>query len=672
MYYSSFGILAVILHLIINHNLVHMRRRDDRNEPRDRYRHFLYATLVFYITDLMWGFLVESRIRPLAYADTLLFFASMALSVLLWTRYVVAYLGKKGTLATVFRTVGWCIFAFVLLALAANFFFPVIYTFTEDTEYVPGFGRYILLIVQFLLFICVSVYSFIVARRSEGSDKIHYMAVSASGGVMAVLIVVQTLFPFAPFYTIGCLIANCVIHVFVEEDQKKVQQLITADAKKEKERYSQIAASLAEDFDAIYYIDIASGRYLEISSGVEYRSLQIPESGDDFYADSRENVIKHVHPDDRVFAESMYYRDTIQMNLSHRGTYSYKYRIMIGDEARYFRFVVKLAEDGDHFVMCSKDIQDTITAETALIEKQKANVTFAQIAESLASNYDVIYYVDAGTGEYVGYTSKNIFGELKVDESGDDFFADTRKTIGMLIHPLDRERMLTILDRDYFLTTLERRKQFDHQYRLIVNDRVQHTRLSVRSSSDHTHMIIGVENIEDEIIKEKEHLRALNTEKELARRDELTGVKNKTAFTELEKAIQENIETRSCDMPFAIVVCDLNDLKKINDTRGHKAGDDYIIASSKLMCGVFDHSPIFRIGGDEFAIYLTGHDYDHRKELLEKLQKTVRFNLEKHDGPVIASGLAEYDRFGDESIYDIVDRADHLMYEDKRELKAIG
>ncbi len=672
MYYSSFGILAVILHLIINHNLIHIRRKDDRNEPRDRYRHFLYATLLFYITDLMWGFLVDIKIRPLAYADTLLFFVSMALSVLLWTRYVVAYLGKKGILSTLFRAVGWGIFVFVMLALVVNFFYPLIYTFTDDTEYVPGFGRYILLIVQLLLFICISVYSLFVAKRSEGSDRIHYLAVSASGGVMAVLIVAQTLFPFAPFYTIGCIIANCVIHVLVEEDQKKVQHKIAADAQKERERYSQVAGTLAEDYDAIYYINITSGRYLEISSSTKFSSVHLSPSGDDFYADSRENVIKYTHPDDRVFAESMYYRDTIQMNLSHRGTYSYKYRKMVGDEARYFRFLVKLSEDGDNFIICIKDIQDTITAETAMIEKQKVSVTFAQIAESLASNYDVIYYVNAGTGEYVGYTSNNIFGELKVDESGDDFFADSRKTIGMLIHPLDRDRMLTVMNRDYFLTTLERRKQFDHQYRLIVNDRVQHTRLSVRSSSDHTHMIIGVENIEDEVRKEKEHLRALNTEKELARRDELTGVKNKTAFTELEKSVQENIETGTHDTPFAIAVCDLNDLKKINDTMGHKAGDDYITSSAKLMCGIFDHSPIFRIGGDEFAIFLTGSDYTSREELMEKLRSTVRSNIEKGEGPVIASGIAGYDPSASESIYDVFERADHQMYENKRELKAIG
>ena len=57
-----------------------------------------------------------------------------------------------------------------------------------------------------------------------------------------------------------------------------------------------------------------------------------------------------------------------------RKSYSYQYRIMIGDAARYFRFQVMLSEDGEHFVLCLKDSDATITAETALLENQKTSV----------------------------------------------------------------------------------------------------------------------------------------------------------------------------------------------------------------------------------------------------------------------------------------------------------
>ena len=106
MYYSSFGILAIIHHMILNYNVLRKGKEESSDKASYHYRLFLNALLVFYAADLLWGFLVESGIRLLAYADTWLFFATMALSVLLWTRYVVAFLDKKGIRSTSFLAAG--------------------------------------------------------------------------------------------------------------------------------------------------------------------------------------------------------------------------------------------------------------------------------------------------------------------------------------------------------------------------------------------------------------------------------------------------------------------------------------------------------------------------------------------------------------------------------------
>ena len=158
--------------------------------------------------------------------------------------------------------------------------------------------------------------------------------------------------------------------------------------------------------------------------------------------------------------------------------------------------------------------------------------------------------------------------------------------------------------------------------------------------------------------------------REETRRDELTGTRNKTAFTELEKSVQDNIDKGIDYLPFAIVVCDLNNLKKINDTKGHKAGDEYIKESAKVLCDEFKNSPVYRIGGDEFAIFLRGQDFTKRKDLVDDLHKKVIENLNKHEGPVIAVGMADFDPREDLSVEEIFERADHLMYEDKEELKS--
>ena len=202
---------------------------------------------------------------------------------------------------------------------------------------------------------------------------------------------------------------------------------------------------------------------------------------------------------------------------------------------------------------------------------------------------------------------------------------------------------------------------------VVGGGRSQYTRMTVTYSSDHSHFIICVENREEDVRREKEHLAALSTANEMARRDELTGTKNKTAYHEMEKELQKL--TKAGGDPFGIVVCDINGLKHINDTEGHKAGDDYIKAACRLVCRIFHHSPVYRIGGDEFVAVLRGQDFANRESLVSGLRRRVEENIRIGEGPVIASGLAEFQPYSDRSVEDVFNRADNHMYEEKARLK---
>ena len=95
-----------------------------------------------------------------------------------------------------------------------------------------------------------------------------------------------------------------------------------------------------------------------------------------------------------------------------------------------------------------------------------------------------------------------------------------------------------------------------------------------------------------------------------------------------------------------------------------------IILNAKLLCDIVVHSPVFRVGGDEFVVFLRGNDYLARQELMEKLHNTVRENMKKGSGPVLAAGVSEYIPETDSLVSDIFDRADREMYEDKHRLKS--
>lgn len=161
---------------------------------------------------------------------------------------------------------------------------------------------------------------------------------------------------------------------------------------------------------------------------------------------------------------------------------------------------------------------------------------------------------------------------------------------------------------------------------------------------------------------------------ELMEKDSLTHVKNRMAFDRFLEKLVDRYKYGSSE-PFAVVYFDINDLKVINDALGHEQGDTYIRNCCRLICDAFKHSPVFRIGGDEFVAVIFSGDYENRQENMAYLQDRmaeIKRNSD-HLAPVemlsIASGMAEYDPDTDVDILDVFKRADEHMYENKYIMK---
>lgn len=451
-------------------------------------------------------------------------------------------------------------------------------------------------------------------------------------------------------------------------DAQVRQREIDEEIARQKEIYNQITASLAGQYDTLYYVNIENSTYLEISSTDEYKKLNVPATGNDFFAESRRSIRKYVHPEDQEKALRIHYKDVMLSNLRYRSSFSLAWRLVVNGKVRHIRHTEIMSRDKKHIIVCIENIDAEIKAELAMKADQKKNVTYTQIAERLAAHYDFIYYIDCESTHYAEFSIKKKSGELKLQDEGEDFFAASRKNMNRLVYSGDRDRIRLFLDKDNLISKLENRRQLTEDYRMIIDGgKTQYTRMTVTYASDYSHFIICVENREEDVRREKKHLEALSMANEMARRDELTHTKNKTAYNEMEKELQSRIG-EGCD-PFGIVVCDINGLKMINDTEGHKAGDDYIKTSCMLICRIFHHSPVFRIGGDEFAVILRGHDFENREKLISRLRRQVEENVRIGEGPVVASGLAEYQPYEDTRVEDVFNRADNQMYREKTRLK---
>ena len=106
---------------------------------------------------------------------------------------------------------------------------------------------------------------------------------------------------------------------------------------------------------------------------------------------------------------------------------------------------------------------------------------------------------------------------------------------------------------------------------------------------------------------------------------------------------------------------------------GHDRGDTYLKAACRLICRIFQHSPVFRIGGDEFAVILRNSDFENRQQLVNEFEASVKANNasvnNRWEEINIAMGIAVYDPDLDQSALDVVRRADGIMYSNKRNQK---
>lgn len=161
---------------------------------------------------------------------------------------------------------------------------------------------------------------------------------------------------------------------------------------------------------------------------------------------------------------------------------------------------------------------------------------------------------------------------------------------------------------------------------------------------------------------------------QLAYRDGLTGVGNRTAFQEW----LEELEGKKKEYPgIAIMMFDVNDLKYVNDHLGHQRGDDLIVGSADIIKSALEtvEGSCYRIGGDEFAGILVGEKVEER---CEKVMAIFRDAMESYNAVPgqqirisIAGGYAVYDHEQeDEMLMDVYQQADVRMYENKKQIKS--
>ncbi len=221
MTYSIIGILAAIVLLIINRDVLHPYNNKEITPAERNYRRFLMGVMAYYVTDFLWGFLEAARLTKILYADTAVHFLAMATAVMLWTRYVVSYLDEDNAFGRFLTKAGMLFLAFEIAVVAVNFFRPVLFWFDAEGAYYAGPARYVTLAFQILLFFLSSVYTLWITSKTEGKTRRRHLTIGVFGIAMMLLISIQVFYPLLPLYAMGYMLGTCLLHTFVVEDEKE-------------------------------------------------------------------------------------------------------------------------------------------------------------------------------------------------------------------------------------------------------------------------------------------------------------------------------------------------------------------------------------------------------------------------------------------------------------------
>lgn len=151
--------------------------------------------------------------------------------------------------------------------------------------------------------------------------------------------------------------------------------------------------------------------------------------------------------------------------------------------------------------------------------------------------------------------------------------------------------------------------------------------------------------------------------KDLASRDPLTGLLNRRSGEHLLK--QYDDEKRQSKKMLCLIMIDIDNFKKINDTFGHAVGDQILISSSQLLKNKARNTDSFiRWGGEEFLIIVQDSRLKDALEFAERIRKSIEQHTDQVVGRITASfGVAESSL--DEGTASLLNRADKALYKAK-------
>ena len=432
--------------------------------------------------------------------------------------------------------------------------------------------------------------------------------------------------------------------------------------------YAHIAQTLAHGYANLFYVDLNSEEFISYMSDEENGTLKENRRGFHFFEECMDIIEEHVYPEDQEAVKAAMDRKTLEEHLNQNNGLMMTFRLKGEEEPDYVSMkITRMQDDHRYIVIAMMDISEQMKEHNAAAQMREEQTAYNRIS-ALAGDFFCIYVVNPETCQYREISATANFDSFDRFKEGENFFSDSRMKAEKLIYPEDQGLFISMVTKEKVLDEVEKNGLFTLSYRILLDGEPRYVQLKavMLDELEGKRLIVGYNDIDAAVRQEEEYGRRLAQARIEANIDALTGVKNRNAYRIYEERLNAQIEIGRAP-EFAVIILDVNDLKKVNDNEGHKAGDQYLRDACRIVCTTFKRSPVFRVGGDEFAVLSQGEDYARIDELVEQVN-CHNDEAVANGGIVIALGMARYE--ADDKVSAVYERADKKMYENKSILKA--
>ncbi len=317
----------------------------------------------------------------------------------------------------------------------------------------------------------------------------------------------------------------------------------------------------------------------------------------------------------------------------------------------------------DNFILAFRDVDKSIRKH---ISDKRYLREQLDIVETLSRDYYNIFKINPKTGDVVilkldGYVTKGMEGAGEKVYSYDVLY---KQYVKDRVYSEDQEWMYDAISLKTINSKLKDNSEYVSSYRVIDNGEVhyyQFTYILINANIPGSDMLAGFKNVDDIVAsaKERQNLEIL------ASTDIMTGILNRGSGE------QKVIDAMEQDNAGMLCIMDVDRFKDINDDYGHSVGDKVIRGIANVLKHTFkDEDIIFRLGGDEYAVYVGDlSDKEAGRAMVEKAFDEIGdMDIPELGGKkvCVSAGAAFFKEGNKGTFEDMYKLADSGVYESKK------